>query len=254
MTGSRSAIAKACASLPGASVFALVVVAVATACGGGSPAGDGAATPRPPASAMARPSPAGASPTAMATPASPQAAAAFQAALRLFGGLSEPECRAEHRPCVAASPQPDSPERGTAVFSVTGLQAGGGFLAVLARDRTGAWTEWLHDPTPAATYQLFALPGEMLVCADGRGAGIRATPSVDSPTIATLPDLTKVTAEEFLLTDPSPEPAAAPGFGWYRVRTEKGEGWAYSTFVADGRMTDCSVRNQAMRLPSRQAR
>lgn len=181
-------------------------------------------------------------------PSQDERAAAFAAALRVFGAVPQADCRTnnpEQRPCIDTTPNSAvSPERGIAVFSVNDPGGMGGGLAIMGRTPTGEWDLWFG--TQNVTYQRWELPGDMIVCADGDGARVRAPPGTDALVVATLPDLTPVPAEEFVLTRPGTVQPFTAGAGWYRISLPYA-GWIHSTLLADARLGDCALRDAAVR-------
>ena len=190
-----------------------------------------------------------ASPTIGATPrpdtATPESAAdrALAAAEVVFSGVVAPNCMptAESPVCILPLPSADTPERGIAAFQ-TSFYPGGGAIEFLGKTPEGEWQFWFG--TQDIPYQLAVLPGDMRVCAGGAGLNLHASPSVDSEALALLSDDEVVAVDRFALTEPgkrSPT-AAEAGYGWYHL-TSPEEGWAYSKYLSDGSLDDCSVHD-----------
>lgn len=121
---------------------------------------------------------------------------------------------------------------------------GGGALVFAGRMADGSWRYWFG--TQNAHYQLVDLPGDVLVCADGDGLNARERPDPNSPVVGFVTDLTRLRAEEFVLTEPGrTTPALASGAGWYRVSvgSPAKTGWVSSRFVSDAQLKDCAVRD-----------
>ena len=151
------------------------------------------------------------------------AASSLAAALTLFNGTTDSSCPQVQleMACVEPRSTPEQAARGIARFVVSesGPEAVGGFQAILGRDPTGVWRFWFG--TQNISYQLFYLPGEMIVCAEGDVLNVRAGPGTDTEVLAVLPDLTPVTAEQFTLTEEGVRPTERAnqvvGGGWYYV-------------------------------------
>ena len=196
--------------------------------------------------------------TAVAQPNDEEAlAAAFAATLRLFDGTPADECtprfweelQAAPRSGACVEPQSTAAHaaRGIALFGINsfgptedGGIGQGGAIAVMARGPDGQWRLWYG--TQNFSYRLLVLPGDMIVCADGDGANLRAGPSTDASIVAVLPDLTPVRAERFTLTEPAAGRAQAAGTGWYQLSAPL-EGWAFSQLLSDAQYGDCSMRD-----------
>ena len=165
------------------------------------------------------------------------AATSLAAALRIFDGTDDPACVAGtgDEACVRPSSTPEQAARGIATFGVSGSgpDGAGGFFGILGRDPAGAWQFWYG--TQNVSYQLLSLPGDMIVCA-AEGLNVRTSPSVDAPVIGTLPDLTRITAELFTLTQPGTMPMESSeqviGSGWYRLSGPI-EGWASANYLTN---------------------
>lgn len=182
------------------------------------------------------------------------AATSLAAALRIFDGTDDPMCRAMagERACVNPQSSPEQAARGIATFSVgeSGPDAVGGFAGILGRDPMGEWQFWFG--TQNIVYQLLTLPGAMTVCADGDGLNVRALPSTDAEILATLPDLARVTAEQFTLTQAGTQGTATTdqvvGSGWYYL-SDPVEGWASSLYLENAMLErtatqlPCTIRN-----------
>lgn len=164
------------------------------------------------------------------------AASSLTAAVTLFEGTTDPGCRPGGPVCVRSNSTPEEAAAGIATFGVSGSGPGGegGFLGILGRDPAGVWHFWFG--TQNVTYQALKLPAELTVCAEGATLNVRAGPSTDHAILTTLADLTRVTAEQFTLTEagimPTESTDQVVGAGWYRLSTPV-EGWAYSRYLAD---------------------
>ena len=162
---------------------------------------------------------------------------AFAAALRIFAGVPDDECLAGNNPamkdCIVPPDDRESEARGVAGFGLIAASRVHGALGVLGRQPSGAWGFFLI--TDGAHYQLVGLPGELIVCAEGAGLNVRAAPSTEAEVLVALPDLARVQAEAFLLTEPGdngPGRVARAGAGWYRL-SAPAEGWAYSRYLSN---------------------
>ena len=82
----------------------------------------------------------------------------------------------------------------------------------------------------------------MLVCADGQGVNVRSGPTTGATVVKLLPDLEKVRAIGFILTQPG-DAKLEKGQGWYRISTPV-EGWIRADFVTDAFLKTCERRNQ----------
>ena len=190
-------------------------------------------------------------------PAAPSPEEAFAAALRMFDGVPDDECRAGNNPlgkdCIVPTASAEGVARGIATFNLIAASRLHGASGVLGRTPSGEWEFLLITDSPV--YQLLSLPGEMIVCAEGAGLNIRAAPSVEADVITALPDLTHVWVEEFVLTEPglyAPRIAPRSGSGWYRLSAPV-EGWAYSRFLSstvpdpNTGAPSCALRDQIER-------
>jgi hypothetical protein len=170
-----------------------------------------------------------------------QASGATAAALDLFHAVLQSDCNGnnpDHSSCVAIESTPTDVEHGIAAFGVGDPDGNGGFAAVMGRTSGGAWKLWFTSQNP---YQLTRLPGDMVVCAGGTGVNLRDGPSTDAAVVGMLPDSTRVTGEEFVLTEPV-DPGNA-GFGWFRISAPKA-GWVYSKYVEAAALNDnCALHN-----------
>jgi hypothetical protein len=122
--------------------------------------------------------------------------------------------------------------------------AGGGALVFAGRMADRSWRYWFG--TQNVHYQMVDLPGDILVCADGDGLNARERPEQTSPVVGFVADLTKLRAEEFVLTElGSTKPDLTAGAGWYRVNvgSPARTAWVHSRFTTDARLKDCAVRN-----------
>lgn len=176
------------------------------------------------------------------------ASASLAAALRLVDGAPESVCALEpltQRICVAPVAGSDT-ERGVAAFSVRAATGPGAGLLVLGRDAAGAWGYWFGGQQ---YYQPSTLPASLRICADGVGANIRAAPGIEADRLDTLPDLTLLRAEAFVLTEPGDLDAGRAGAGWYALSAPE-EGWIYSTLATSTQMEDCTLRDTLVNAPS----
>jgi hypothetical protein len=174
------------------------------------------------------------------TPTSQQAVdAAFAAALEYFDAVSDADCETnnpQNKQCVGLSSQPSTVQRGIAVFGV-GPPDGPGFAGVLGRDSAGEWKFWRAGQQD---YQLLTLPGDALVCAYGAGLNVRSAPTTDAPAVGIYEDLTRVRAEEFVLTEQGSD--LQNGYGWFRLRSPL-DGWAYSKYLTAANSDDCALHD-----------
>jgi hypothetical protein len=181
------------------------------------------------------------------------AATSLAAAAIIFDADPDPACEVgQPRVCVHPSSTPEQAARGIARFGVSGSgpEGQGGYLGILGRTPAGDWEFWFG--TQNIVYQLLNLPGQMIVCAGGDALNVRALPSLDGAILATLPDLTHVTAEQFALTHPGVEPTATTdqlaGSGWYYLSVPVA-GWASSLYLTDAEvdaqtnMPPCALRD-----------
>lgn len=162
------------------------------------------------------------------------------AALKRFDGVRDIDCTTNNpqkKGCLKLQTEPSAVQRGIAIFGVSD-PGGGGFVGVMGRDQTGEWKFWFGTQN---AYQLLTLPGEMLVCAEDQGLNVRSAPTTDAPTATVLKDMTVVRGEEFVLTEPASDTLKA-GYGWYRLSSPQ-EGWAYSKYLINAALRDCSTRN-----------
>ncbi|MGI8554079.1 MAG: SH3 domain-containing protein, partial [Dehalococcoidia bacterium] len=116
----------------------------------------------------------------------------------------------------------------------------GGALVLFGRLLDGSWGYWFA--TQQGIYQRLALPGGMLVCADGNGARLRAAPDTDAEIVDVLPDLTLMTGDRFVLTQPGDIATHTVGAGWYHLSAPE-SGWIASTLTTDAGRGDCSLRD-----------
>lgn len=130
-------------------------------------------------------------------------------------------------------------------LSLSAPQGEGGSAAVFAgRTASGAWDFWYG--TQQTVYRMADLPGDILVCANGDGLNIRQKPDTGSAAVGFVKDLTRLRAEEFVLTTPGGAgPGSGSGSGWYRVTSRDPQvvGWVFSKYTTDARLKDCSVRD-----------
>jgi len=175
------------------------------------------------------------------SPVDTEAVAALEIAIRTVNGVAETDCETnnpEQRSCVSPLRE-TSPERGIAAFSIRQPSGPGGGVLVLGRTDAGEWRYWFGGQQ---YYQRTAVPGDMLVCADGDGANVRAAPGFEAPILTLLTDLTVVIAVKFVLTEPGSYSLGSAGAGWYRI-SGVAAGWMYSTLLADARTEGCALRN-----------
>jgi hypothetical protein len=221
----------------------LGTVVLVAACGGGS--GTKVTVPLDATFTPAAASPSSGT-TPSATPTVSAAAAldaAFAAGLIIFNAVPNDICKTnnpQQKACLVKDLNPSSPDRGTAAFELGDPVAGGGALVVLGRDATGKWGFWYG--TQQEIVRSFNLPADMLVCGFGAGAAVRQSASTTAAALATLPDLARVRAEEFVLTEPGTF-SKSIGNGWYRISSPQA-GWVRSTAVADAKNGDCKVHDE----------
>jgi hypothetical protein len=178
---------------------------------------------------------------------------ALAAAMRIFDGISGPDCvtpNPQGKACITLQSSAETVTHGIAHVGVAGADGVGGTNAILGRDRADEWRVWFT--TQNFYYQLLVLPGEMIVCADGDDLNVRAAPARDAAVVGTMPHRTRVTAEEFVLTEErtiaADRQSSQPGAGWYRLSAPV-QGWAYSrllsntTVDANERESECWARN-----------
>jgi hypothetical protein len=211
----------------------------AAACGGGSKAGSPftpvttSSTASPVSTALQR-TPAG-------TPA--PADAAVNAAVAFFGGVlvaDGPTCQKQTKPCVLHGIDPDSPDRGVTVMEL-GDPQGGGAMVVFGRQADGSWSFWFG--TQQQVYHALVLPAEMRVCADGQGVNVRQSADEKSQSVGLLKDGTKVTAENFVLTQAGSYAKPGPsGNGWYSV-SGPAAGYIRADFLSVTTLPDCQLRD-----------
>jgi len=216
------------------------------ACGGGGDEGAGTASPVPIGTGTVAPS--GSTPLPAATSAPSEADRAAEAARAIFGGVVDPTCTPspETPACIIPDPSLGTPQRGTAAFG-TSAYPGGGAMEFLGQTPEGEWKFWFG--TQAVAYQLTVLPGDMRVCAGGAGLNVRASSAVESESLALLNDDTIISVDRFLLTEPGSRSATTgvqAGFGWYHLTSPK-EGWAFSKYLSDASLGDCSVHDALVR-------
>jgi hypothetical protein len=115
----------------------------------------------------------------------------------------------------------------------SGPEGQGAFLGVLGRDPAGEWRFWFGVQN--VFYQRLDLPGEMVVCAPD-GLNVRSGPSTEAPIVETLADHTRVTAEQFTLTQPGTMPTESAeqviGSGWYYLSAPIA-GWSSSLYLTN---------------------
>jgi hypothetical protein len=177
-----------------------------------------------------------------ASPSEDPAEAAAAAAIELLEGVSEADCTTnnpEQADCILIDPDTrEQASLGIALLNVEG-PAGGGFALLMGREPDENWAYYAGGQQ---YYQASKLPGEMTVCTQGTGLNVRANPSADAELVRTVEDNSKITGEEFVLTQPGTPPTASPvpGYGWYRI-TAPVEGWVYSKYVTG--LADCSLHD-----------
>jgi len=228
-----------------------------TACGGDggeapeTPSPAGGVTPTVTAEATGEATPGVTpSPPAAATPEvttertpTPQEAvdAAFAAALEHFDAVSDADCETnnpQNKQCAGLSSQPSTVQRGIAAFGVGPLD-GPGFVGVLGRDAAGEWKIWR---AVQQDYQLLTLPGDALVCGYGAGLNVGSAPTTDAAAVGVLEDLTRVRAEEFVLTERASDDLQQYGYGWFRLSSPL-DGWAYSKYLTAASLGDCTLHD-----------
>ena len=230
-------------------VMAAALAVGATACGGDGGEGRDTpsleVTPQPTAPAEGETPEAAVTPepTAPAEPTvepSPKAEdAALAAALELFDAVSDADCETnnpQNKSCAGLSSQPSEVQRGIAVFGV-GAPDGPGFVGVLGRDPAGEWKVWREVQQD---YQLLTLPGDALVCGYGAGLTVGSAPTAAAAAVGVLEDLTRVRAEEFVLTEQASD--LQHGYGWFRLSSPL-DGWAYSKYLTNASWEDCSMHD-----------
>ncbi|MGE0229750.1 MAG: SH3 domain-containing protein [Dehalococcoidia bacterium] len=159
-----------------------------------------------------------------------------------------PDC-VPSAPCVTTTNPGVSADLGIMRFAYQEpVPGGGGALVFAGRTADGSWRFWFG--TQNVQYRLVDLPGDILVCADGDGLNVRERPDGASPVVGFVADLSKLRAEEFLLTEPgSTKPDLVAGTGWYRVGvgSPAQTAWVASAFVADARSGSCALRDAVER-------
>jgi hypothetical protein len=226
------------------STMLLVTAALLVACGG---SGRAVTTPTSGASgATAAPSAAAADVTSAATAPLNDDERSRAAATEIFHGVIDPACTMDHPVkagfnCIIARSNAATLSGGIAVFDVAEPEAGDAGLGILGRAPDGTWKYWFGTQQP---YALLALPGDMRVCADGDGLNLRTQPAATAPQVTLLADGTIVRGDGFVLTEPgTPGPDAEKrGYGWYHIAAPQ-EGWAYSRFLSNAQIGDCSLRD-----------
>ncbi len=224
------------------------IAVLAAACGGGTKTTiqpDATFTPAGSATTAATPAPTQTpAPSPSATPtvsASAALDAAFNAGLGIFDAVSNDDCKTNNpqgKACLVKDAHPADASRGAAAFEL-GFPQGGGATVVLGRTADGGWGYWYG--TQQQIFRSYALPTDMLVCGFGAGTVVRAAADGASASVASLPDLAKVRAEEFLLTNPGTY-GKTNGGGWYRISAPNA-GWVRSTAVADANNGDCKLHD-----------
>ena len=227
-------------------LLAALALAIA-ACAGGNEEG-GTASPVPARTGAAASPVVASSPGPTATPAAAEADRAAAAAKTIIGGVVDAACTPspETPACTIPNPSLGTPQHGTAAFGASSYP-GGGAMEFLGQTPEGEWKFWFG--TQNITYQLTVLPGEMRVCAGGAGLNVRASPAVESEALTLLNDDTIISVDRFVLTEPglrSPTTGVQAGFGWYHLTSPK-EGWAFSKYLSDASLGDCSVHDALVR-------
>jgi hypothetical protein len=230
-------------------VMGVALAVGATACGGGGGEGRDTpsveVTPQPTATAEGETPEAAVTPEPTAPaestvePSTEAVDAAFAAALEQFDAVSDADCETnnpQNKTCAGLSSQPSEVPRGIAVFGV-GAPAGPGFVGVLGRDAAGEWKVWREVQQD---YQLLTLPGDALVCGYGAGLTVVSAPAADAAAVGVLEDLTRVRAEEFVLTEQASD--LQHGYGWFRLSSPL-DGWAYSKYLTNASWEDCSTHD-----------
>jgi len=168
------------------------------------------------------------------------------AATEIFHGVIDPLCTMEHPvkagfSCIIARSNAATLSSGIAVFDVAEPEFGDAGLGILGRTPDGTWKYWFGTQQP---YALLSLPGDMRVCADGDGLNLRTEPAATAPQLALLRHGTIVRGDGFVLTEPgTPGPdAEKKGYGWYHIAAPQ-DGWAYSKFLSNAQIGDCSLRD-----------
>lgn len=177
-----------------------------------------------------------------ASPGGDEAESALAAAIELLEGVSQADCTAnnpEQAECISIDPN-DSGDasRGIVLLTAEG-QAGASSALLMGREPDENWAYYAGGQE---YYQASKLPGEMIVCTQGTGLNVRANPSADAELVRTVEDNSRVTGEEFVLTQPGTPPTASPvpGYGWYRISAPV-EGWVYSKYVSG--LEDCALHD-----------
>jgi hypothetical protein len=182
-----------------------------------------------------------------------EAARALQATISVLGGVPRAQCgppAAAGTPCVAPYSGLDLAEsapRGIAAFSVTFVNEPGSYVAFFGRSPAGSWLFWYGAQD--AQSPLVALPGILLTCTSPSGGAAQIFVPERGVSEALAP-LTRLTADEFVLTQPGvPGTAATPpqsGIGWYRISAPTA-GWVPETEVTDAMFGNCDVHDSQYR-------
>jgi hypothetical protein len=239
-----------------AGVAALSLALVAPACMGESesPARLRVLTPTPEPAAMISPTPAAVeepTPTPEPTPdpestptpdddPSPSndldaAMAAAAAAL----GIDAGDACSDGEDCIRELPGGGTRTDGSIARLAYVAGAGGGAIAIVARDTAGTWQYWLL--TAGETYQLFDVPGDLRICSDASTLTVRQAPDPGAAAAGELGHGEVVHAGSFALTEPGS--LESHGAGWYRVDGAV-SGWVSSRESSDAALGDCTLRNQ----------
>lgn len=209
-----------------------------------------AAAPSPSPSATPSPSPTATPDNAKERNAVLQAAAAELDALAV-SPLTRDACLKDNpsqKVCIDLSPADQSLAGGIARLA-GGDPQGGGFAFLMGRAADGQWHFWYG--TQQAYWVLTTLPGDLLACANGKGAVIHQQPAASSPAVSTVPDLAKLHAEEFVLAQPgSFRAGGARGSGWYRV-SSPASGWVSSDDETDAAQGNCQLHDAVLGTGSR---
>jgi hypothetical protein len=189
-------------------------------------------------------------PTASPTPdAAAEQEAVIEAASDAVGGarhispLTLPAClegNPDRNPCIELKSEPEQLVRGLARFNF-GDPDGGGSTFLMGRMADGQWAYW--QGSQQQSYVLDALPGDLLACGTDGDATIHEEPSADSPEVSSVEDLTELTADSFVLTEPGDYAVQGErGEGWYHL-TGPEEGWIDATQTTDAALGDCLLHD-----------
>lgn len=149
-------------------------------------------------------------------------------------------------PCITTADPGVAVDLGIMRLAYNPPEGQGGAAAIFAgRTPAGTWDFWYG--TQQGVYRLADLPGDILVCAGGDGLNIREKPDQASKVVGFAKDLTRLRADQFVLTTPGAVGAGgASGSGWYHVTgpTPATTGWVSSQYITDARLKDCTVHDQ----------